>query len=79
MVDLERSEDFNSKFKALGSTSQDHFLLCFNRMWLKFLDANATGEDDYQKAEGTIMGSDKKYKAMYSRSDGLICLDIIDY
>ena len=52
-------------------------MLCFNRVWLKFLDANAT-EEEVINAQGTIMGSNKDYKAMYSRSDDTIYLDIID-
>lgn len=78
MVNLEKPKDFSSKFHELGSSSQEHFMLCFNRVWLKFLDVNATGEEEVMNAQGTIMGSNKDYKAMYSRSDDIIYLDIID-
>ncbi len=53
-------------------------MLCFNRVWLKFLDADATEEEEVMNAQGAIMGSNKDYKAMYSRSDDTIYLDIID-
>ena len=78
MVNLKRPKDFSSKFHELGSSSQEHFMLCFNRVWLKLLDVHATGEEEIVSVRGTIMGSNKVYKAMYSRSDDAIYLDIID-
>ncbi|MFQ5788414.1 MAG: hypothetical protein ACE5H1_10605 [Thermodesulfobacteriota bacterium] len=78
MVNLEKPEDFTAKFQALGPSSQEHFILCFNRVWLRLLDINATGEEDYVRSVGTILGSNKMYKAIYSRDDDKILVDIID-
>ena len=78
MINIRRSESFNSKFLSLGPTSQDHFVLSFNRVWKELLDVDATGEIEYIDVIETILGSNKKFRAFYSRLDEAIYLDIID-
>lgn len=77
MVNLEKSETFSSKFMMLGTTSQDYLIIQLHRIWLNFLDINATGEEEITIVQESILGSDKSYTAIYSRSDDSIYLDII--
>lgn len=78
MLQIKRSENFGTKFRSLGPTSQDHFILRWYAVWQELLDIHATDEKPFQDVRETILGSNKKFRAYYSRQEGKILLDIID-
>jgi len=78
MIEIERSENLREKLHNLGPSSQTHFYLVFNVVWQSIVDLDATGDEKYARAEGTILGSDKKFIAIYSRSEKTILLDIVN-
>ena len=77
MLEIVKSENFISKYRSLGETGQKHFLLRFNTTWKMLTDAHLTNEEDHLKRECTILGTDKKFIAEYSREEATILLDII--
>ena len=77
MLEIEKSENFNIKYSSLGETGQKHFLLRFNATWKMLTDAHLTNEENHIKRECTILGTDKKFIAEYSRNEATILLDIM--
>lgn len=78
MVQITRSETFDTKYNLLGSSSRAWFDIRFNYVWRELLDIDATGEQHAILVEESILGSNKYFKAVYSREDDKIYLDIID-
>lgn len=78
MIEIERAENFANKLHSLGHTSQTHFFLVFNAVWQSVVDIDATNVENFAHAEGTILGSNKKFMAEYSREDKTLLVDIVD-
>lgn len=78
MIEIVRSENFGQKLHSLGKSSQTHFFLVFNAVWQSVVDIDATNVEDFAHAEGTILGSSKKFIAKYSREEKTLLVDIVN-